>query len=160
MSTKNPRVLDDLSIICKTTPVFVAVNNHQDAGSEYGTVDHLLSQISQAEGQAIKVSKSETVLESALESEFNKHDPSLCPAYFEWCWCGLVKDLRVYNGMPSARNQSVLVPKVVIDCPPYHLRPHEKRDCVKDKRPFFKKIINSKDNFPCGKDRDLPLDIY
>ena len=85
--------------------------------------------------------------------ELNRHNSSLCPYGWAWCWCGLVGDIVQYL---SAKTPTIMVqsPRIVIDCRPYRLRPYETRDCApeaKDKLPWYRKAFGPLPRrFPCG----------
>ena len=93
-----------------------------------------------------------TILDQYRNSSVYKHDDSLCPAGFKWCWCGLVNTIDEYHGA-FLGGQVVKKPVLVIDCRPYEQRRFETRKCRPDEKsvPFYKKDLSKvKETFLCG----------
>ena len=148
---KNPRVLEDLSIICQSKPIIVL----QKPLDKKSQANLLIEQIDQIENQTEEVVSSENNWTSISQGEFNKHTASLCPPYFNWCFCSYVRDLNKYMRTGAIRNRRTKTTKIVIDCRPYEMRPHEKRDCSQKQSSFLIRLFKSSNKFPCGQYRDL-----
>ena len=92
------------------------------------------------------------ILQFFKDSIFYKHDESVCPEGFKWCWCGYVNTLDEYNG-EVAKLEYPIASRVLVDCRPYEKRPFEKRNCKPDAKniPFYRSILGlGPEKFPCG----------
>ena len=94
------------------------------------------------------------IINTSWESfELNKHDPSLCPNHYSWCWCGVVGDyLSYFKGKKSP--EMIGKPQAVVDCRSPQQRVYERRNCSpkpEDSLSWYEKLFNPlASQFPCG----------
>ena len=120
---------------------------------EFQTIKYLSRGI-QAKTRAKQIQNNiSTVKKLYNHTVLYKHDESVCPQHFKWCWCGFINTMDEYNGK-SICSKRFEECTVLIDCRPFKQRPFETRNCSPDLN--FTNIDDKtseawlKKRFPCG----------
>ena len=146
MQTKNQITVDDFLSLSS-----VELSN----GTTYGINKkfNLMTLEKAQETRRNNSDKSVDIKELWKSLELNKHDESLCPYRYEWCWCGFVGNVVDYF-MGKKSTTIVEAPRVMLDCRTFERRLYETRNCTiqsGDSLPWYRKIFGRpKVHFPCG----------